>query len=214
MKVSLLINSKIVLVGLVLLSISSLTAIAQTSNNPITVTTDKSTYADGSTIMISGTVTDQLNIPISIVIRDSSQNPVYLSQVNPNPDNTYSTQATAGGDLWKAPGTYEIDVTYGGKDRTTKTTFEFTGTVPTSTEPQTNATGAIPEFGSLAASVFAISILIRSGARTSFANRDESPYFKTSGNSHCLGFLFCFFDGLIPCLVLKFLWLINRKGQL
>ena len=160
MKVSLLTNSKIILVGLALLSISFLTAIAQTSNNPITVTTDKSTYADGNTIIISGTVTDQLNIPISIVIRDSSQNPVYLSQVNSNPDNTYSTQATAGGGLWKTPGTYEIDVTYGGKDRTAKTTFEFTGTSPTSTEPQTNSTEVIPEFGSLAASVFAIAILV------------------------------------------------------
>ena len=158
-KVRLLTNSKIILAGLTLLSISFLTALAQTSNGSITVTTDKPTYADGSTIMISGTVTDQLNIPISIVIRDSSQNPVYISQVNPNPDNTYSTQATAGGDLWKAPGTYEIDVTYGGKDRTSKTTFEFTAT-PVNTEPQTNATGVIPEFGSLAASVFAISILI------------------------------------------------------
>jgi hypothetical protein len=159
MKVSLLTSYKIVLTGLILLSISFLTAVAQTSNSSITVTTDKSTYADGSTIIISGTVTDQLNIPISIVIRDSSQNPVYLSQVNPNPDNTYSTQATAGGDLWKTPGTYEIDVTYGGKDRTSKTTFEFTATT-TSTGNQTNATGVIPEFGSLAASVFAISILV------------------------------------------------------
>jgi hypothetical protein len=159
MKVSLLTSSRIFLVGLALLSISFLTAVAQTSDSSITVTTDKPTYADGSTIIISGTVTDQLNIPISIVIRDSSQNPVYLSQVNPNPDNTYSTQATAGGDLWKTPGTYEIDVTYGGKDRTSKTTFEFTATT-TSTENQTNATGAIPEFGSLVVSVFAISILV------------------------------------------------------
>lgn len=159
MKVSLLINSKIILVGLTLLSISFLTSSAQTSDSPITVTTDKPTYADGSTIIISGTVTEQLNIPISIVIRDSLQNPVYISQVNSNPDNTYSTQATAGGDLWKTHGTYEIDVTYGGKDKTAKTTFEFTAT-PVNTEPQNNATEAIPEFGSLAASVFAISILV------------------------------------------------------
>src|SRR6478736_3894463 len=92
MEVSLLISSRIVLVGLALLSVSFLTVVAQTSNNSITVTTDKSTYADGNTIIISGTVADQLNIPISIIIRDSSQNPVYLSQVSPNPDNTYSTQ--------------------------------------------------------------------------------------------------------------------------
>ena len=162
MKVSLLKSSKIGLVALALLSVSFLTAIAQTSSGPITVTTDKPAYSDGNTIMISGMVTDQLNIPISIVIKDSSQNVVYIAQTNPNSDNTYSTQATAGGDLWKTQGTYEIDVTYGGKDRTSKTTFEFT----TSAQPvssignQTNATAVIPEFGTFAVSIFAISILV------------------------------------------------------
>ena len=161
MKVSLLKNSKMGLVALVLLSVSFLTVFAQTS--PITVTTDKPTYSDGNTIMISGTVTDQLNIPISIVIKDSSQNVVYIAQTNPNSDNTYSTQATAGGDLWKTPGTYEIDVTYGGKDRTSKTTFEFTPTTSsqsTNTENQTNPNAVIPEFGTFAVSIFAISTLV------------------------------------------------------
>ncbi|MDE1769273.1 MAG: PEFG-CTERM sorting domain-containing protein [Thaumarchaeota archaeon] len=155
-------NSKMGLVALVLLSISFLTAIGQTSSS-ITVTTDKSSYSDGNTITISGTVTDQLNIPISIVIKDSSQNIVYIAQTNPNSDNTYSTQATAGGDLWKTPGTYEIDVTYGSKDVTSKTTFEFTTSpqpISTSnTGNQTNATAVIPEFGTLALSILAISIL-------------------------------------------------------
>ena len=168
MKVSLLTSSKIGLVALVLLSISFLTAFAQTSNSSITVTTDKPSYADGSTIIISGTVTDQLNIPISIIIKDNSQNVVYIAQVNPNSDNTYSTQATAGGDLWKTHATYEIDVTYGGKDRTSKTTFEFT---VTSAGNQTNATSVVPEFGSLAASIFAIStfvVILYSRTRYSF----------------------------------------------
>ncbi len=154
------ITSKIYLVAITLFTVSFLTAAAQT---PITVTTDKPAYSDGSTIMISGTVTDQLSIPISIIIKDSSQHIVYIAQTNPNPDNTYSTQAVAGGDLWKTMGTYEIDVTYGGADKTSKTTFEFTS----STQPvsgagnQTNATQAVPEFGSLSVSVsiFAISTL-------------------------------------------------------
>lgn len=110
--------------------------------------------------MISGTVTEQLNIPISIVIKDSSQHIVYIAQTNPNSDNTYSTQAVAGGELWKTPGTYEIDVTYGGADRTSKTTFEFT----TSQQPassasgnQTNPNQAIPEFGPLAGMIIAVS---------------------------------------------------------
>ena len=58
-------------------------------------------------------------------------------------------------------GTYEIDVTYGGADKTSKTTFEFTssGQTAPSMGNQTNATQAVPEFGPLSASIFAISIL-------------------------------------------------------
>ena len=150
--------------SMVLLVLCSVTAsspvFGQTSSNPITITTDKTTYSDGSTIMISGTVTDQLNIPISIIIKDSSQNIVYIAQTTPNSDNTYSTQAVAGGDLWKTAGTYEIDVTYGGKDRTSKTTFEFTASqqpASSSTGNQTNPNQAIPEFGPLAGMTIAVS---------------------------------------------------------
>lgn len=160
MKDSLLtINSKICLVAITILTVSFLTAVAQT---PITVTTDKPAYLDGNTIIISGTVTDQLNIPISIVIKDSSQHIVYIAQTNPNSDNTYSTQAVAGGDLWKTTGTYEIDVTYGGADKTSKTTFEFTTggqSASSTTGNQTNPNRAVPEFGTLSMSIFAISIL-------------------------------------------------------
>jgi hypothetical protein len=157
MKDSLLaINSRICLVVITILTVSFLTAVAQT---PITVTTDKPSYSDGNTIIISGTITDQLNIPISIVIKDNVQHIVYIAQTNPNSDNTYSTQAVAGGDLWKTTGTYEIDVTYGGADKTSKTTFEFTPTAPI-TPSQTNVTQAVPEFGPLSGAIFGISILV------------------------------------------------------
>jgi hypothetical protein len=173
MKASILtIKSKASLVVIAFLTVSFLTAMAQT---PITVTTDKISYSDGDTIMISGTVTDQLNIPISIVIKDNAQNPVYIAQTNPNSDNTYSAQAVAGGSLWKTVGTYEIDVTYGGQDRTAKTTFQFVGThaqPASNTGNQTNATQKIPEFGSLSAAIFALStfavIITYAKARPSF----------------------------------------------
>lgn len=152
------INSKICLLAIAVLTVSFLTAVAQT---PITVTTDKPSYSDGNTIIISGTVTDQLSIPVSIVIKDASQHIVYIAQTNPNSDNTYSTQAVAGGDLWKTTGTYEIDVTYGGADKTSKTTFEFTASQPASSTVgnQTSPNQAIPEFGTLAMSIFSIAIL-------------------------------------------------------
>jgi hypothetical protein len=68
----------------------------------------------------------------------------------------------AGGDLWKTTGTYEIDVTYGGADKTSKTTFEFTPNTQTttSTPSQTNATQTVPEFGPLSGAIFGISILV------------------------------------------------------
>jgi hypothetical protein len=129
--------------------------------SPITVQTDKASYADGDNMVISGAVSSQLNIPISIVIKNS-QTPVYIAQANIDPTtNTYSVQAVAGGNLWKNPGTYEIDVTYGGPDKTAKTTFQFTGasqTIPP-VNNQTNQVPAIPEFGPLATMIFAISIL-------------------------------------------------------
>jgi hypothetical protein len=128
--------------------------------SPITVQTDKASYADGDNMVISGTVSSQLNIPISIVIKNS-QTPVYIAQANVDPTtNTYSVQAVAGGNLWKNTGTYEIDVTYGGPDKTAKTTFQFTGTAqPTNNQTTPNKVPAIPEFGPLAVIVFAISVL-------------------------------------------------------
>lgn len=95
--------------------------------NTITLTTDQTSYSDGDKITISGTVSTLINIPISIVIRDPNQQVVMIGQTSPGADNRYSTQVTAGGSLWVTPGTYEIDVTYGSKDTTAKTTFEFTG---------------------------------------------------------------------------------------
>ncbi|MDE1843047.1 MAG: hypothetical protein KGH95_05290 [Thaumarchaeota archaeon] len=133
--------------------------------SPITVQTDKPSYADGNTMIISGKVTDQLNIPISVVIKNG-QTPVYIAQADVDPSTySYSVQAVAGGNLWKSAGTYEIDVTYGGPDKTVKTTFQYTGTLQ-NVPPTNNATSshnqtvpAIPEFGPLAAMIFAVSIM-------------------------------------------------------
>ena len=127
------INSIIFILILSLPIISYLPVFAQSSSNtsmssiPITVIADKLSYSDGDKMIISGSVKDQLNVPISIVIKDINQNVVLIGQVSTNSDNTYSTQVTVGGSLWSTVGTYEIDVAYGSKDRTAKTTFMFTG---------------------------------------------------------------------------------------
>ena len=153
-----------------LLALCSVTVLSpvfgQTAPGPITVVTDKTTYAEGSTIIISGVVSEQLNIPISMMIKDPSKHIVFIGQVSPAVDSTsnisYSTQAVAGGSLWTATGTYEVDVTYAGPDRTAKTTFEFTGPQMQQVTSQPNANQsspnpAIPEFGPLAGMVIVIS---------------------------------------------------------
>lgn len=140
---------------------STVPVFAQTSSSSVTVTADKSSYSDGDQMTISGTVNTQLNVPLSFIIKDPSQNPVEIGQVSVNPDNTYSTQVTTGGRLWSATGTYEIDVTYGSAANTAKTTFEFTSKMTGTSGNVTGTQGnqAVPEFGSTAYIVLAISLM-------------------------------------------------------
>jgi predicted secreted protein with PEFG-CTERM motif len=135
---------------------SALSAFGQTStpSSSITVTADKSSYSNADQMTISGTVSSKLNVPISIIIKDPSQNPVEIGQTNVNSDNTYSTQMVAGGRLWTAVGTYEVDVTYGSAANTAKTTFTYTGNVTGTSGNQT-----IPEFGSMAFVIATVSII-------------------------------------------------------
>jgi predicted secreted protein with PEFG-CTERM motif len=156
---------------LALLALSSITSLSpvfgQTSSGVITVTTDKTTYQDGSTIMISGKVSEQLNVPISIVIRDPSQHIVFIDQVNPIADTngniSFTTQAVVGGSLWTSSGTYEIDVTYGNKSNTAKTMFEFTSSqmqvMNQTSANQKNPNQAIPEFGTLSGMIIVVSTM-------------------------------------------------------
>ncbi|MGI0072523.1 MAG: hypothetical protein ACREA3_01775 [Nitrosotalea sp.] len=144
------------------LVIGSAPVFGQTPNpsSLITVMTDKSSYSDGDQMTISGTVSSQLNVPISIIIKDPTQNPVEIGQVSVNSDNTYSTQVTTGGRLWTTTGTYEVDVTYGSATNIAKTTFEFTSKT---TEMPSNMTGTgnqtVPEFGPMAFIILSISMM-------------------------------------------------------
>jgi len=95
---------------------------------PITVTTDKESYADGETIVISGESKDFISgVQISIVVLNPIGNRVTIQQLDLETDKTYSTSITAGGGLWKAAGTYTVKVQYGSDNRSNETTFEFGG---------------------------------------------------------------------------------------
>ena len=100
-----------------------------TTGVPITVTTDKTSYNDGDKLTISGITQDFISgTPVSVIVRNPIGNVVQIAQVDLASDRTYSTTITVGGSsLWQAAGTYEVDVQFGSKDRSAKTTFQFTG---------------------------------------------------------------------------------------
>ena len=115
----------LIIAALIFFAVGAIHAWAQTGGSAITVTTDRSNYSDGNQIAISGTVAAQLNVPISIVVKDPTGKIVLIGQVSPKPNNTYSTTVTAGGDLWATAGTYSVYVTYGSKDNTESTSFAY-----------------------------------------------------------------------------------------
>lgn len=116
------------------------TIVMNSSVSPITVTTDSKSYNDGDRILISGTTRDYIqNMPITVIIRNPVGNIVVIAQVPLGADKTYSTTVQAGGTLWQASGTYEVDVIFGTPDRSAKTTFQFAGAKVVLTYPNTIA---------------------------------------------------------------------------
>jgi len=129
------------LFAIIIVSIGGGYAFAQTDDldlSGIVVTTDKESYNDGDTVMISGQVRDLLSgTPVSLQVFAANGNLVTIEQIDISPDKTFSTEIFAGGGLWKSKGTYTIKVLYGTQSRTAETTFEFGGsdgtTKPTGT---------------------------------------------------------------------------------
>lgn len=98
---------------------------------PISVTTDKPSYADGDRMTISGSVTGLIgDLPVTIEIRDPSGNIVMITQVHPNPDKTFSVQINTGGSLWVSAGTYSLMAQYGSTSRNEIVNFQFSGFAP------------------------------------------------------------------------------------
>lgn len=129
------------LLAIIIVSISGGYAFAQTDNlalSGINVTTDKESYLDGDTIMISGQVRDLLSgTPVSLQVFAANGNLVTIQQLDVSPDKTFSTEISAGGSLWKSKGTYTVKVLYGTQSRTAEATFEFGGSDGGTTKPST-----------------------------------------------------------------------------
>ncbi len=95
--------------------------------NSIDVTTDKASYSEGETIVISGEVRDLYSgTPVAVMVVSPNNSIVTIAQVTVGADKKFSTEITAGGTM-KAEGTYTVSVTYGNETRSATTSFEFGG---------------------------------------------------------------------------------------
>ena len=129
------------IVTLSLLS-SGISSAAFAATEPISVTTNKEWYADGSTITISGTVKDfdasdpMKSFDVSITIFAPNGNLATVAQVSPSADGSYATTVKAAG-MINAEGDYIVKVKCG--EQANQTIFEFggsTGTAPPEPEEQ------------------------------------------------------------------------------
>ena len=105
---------------------------------PLTVNVEFSSYREGAEIDITGYIKDydQSN-DVTIRIQDPNGSFVYLSQITPNSDGTYSDSVKAGGTINKA-GEYTI-LAFWNSNRN-QTTFEYLG----SSEPVPSTSTSTP----------------------------------------------------------------------
>ena len=96
----------------------------------INVTTDKTSYEDGDSILVTGAVKDRLTgVPVSLRVVAPNGNLVTVAQIDVSADKTFSSELIAGGALMKSAGTYKITAFYGTEHRVAETTFEFAGSM-------------------------------------------------------------------------------------
>jgi predicted secreted protein with PEFG-CTERM motif len=115
------------LLAIIIVSVGLAPAFGQITN-PITVTTDKTDYKDGETVMVTGEVREILTgYPVSLTLLAPNGNLVTVEQIEIGPGNQYSTELTLGGPLMRSGGVYTIEVLYGTQTRVAQTTFTFPG---------------------------------------------------------------------------------------
>ena len=95
---------------------------------PIVVSTDQDSYADGDTVIISGQVRELYSgFPITLRVVAANGNIVTLAQLDVNADKTFGTELASGGPLWRSTGEYTVHVQYGTDSRVAETSFQFGG---------------------------------------------------------------------------------------
>lgn len=122
------------LFAILIASIGGGSAFAQTPGQvgqmiePIVVSTDQDSYADGDTVIISGQVRELYSgFPITLRVVAANGNIVTLAQLDVNADKTFGTELASGGPLWRSTGEYTVHVQYGTDSRVAETSFQFGG---------------------------------------------------------------------------------------
>ncbi|MDE1826176.1 MAG: PEFG-CTERM sorting domain-containing protein [Thaumarchaeota archaeon] len=96
----------------------------------ITVSTDKSSYVAGDTVVISGQVQAVVpGTPLTVQILDSNTNLIQIAQIDISSDGKFTKSFLASGPLWKSNGIYTVKVQYGLPNVTTEATFTFQSSV-------------------------------------------------------------------------------------
>ncbi|MEC8529897.1 MAG: PEFG-CTERM sorting domain-containing protein, partial [Thermoproteota archaeon] len=118
--------SILVIASLILLPFLGGESFAQ-SNQVLTVTTEKESYAAGEPVEVLGLVDITLEGTDALIqVFSPIGNRVHLAQVGVDTDGSFSeTVSTSIGGLWKETGTYTIQVNYG--DNSTQVEFEYGG---------------------------------------------------------------------------------------
>ena len=92
---------------------------------PVSISTDKASYATGDAILLSGFVKDyDGEFGLTIMIVNAQGNVVHVAQPTPNFDGNYSSTTIASG-MIKQVGEYIVKVTY--SPNSNQTIFEFVG---------------------------------------------------------------------------------------
>ena len=113
---------------------------------PISVETNLSSYEKGSTIEISGLISnydesDPTKVyEIALKIIAPNNNLITIDQIKPNSGGTYSTSVNTEGANWKVDGDYTVAVNYA--DKSASTTFTFVIPEVEATEAEVEATEA------------------------------------------------------------------------
>jgi predicted secreted protein with PEFG-CTERM motif len=115
----------------------------------IVVNTDKTSYSEGDTILVTGEISQILGgFSLSLIMKAPNGNLVTIDQITVGSDKKFSTNLAAGGSLMKIGGTYTITIQYGdNKNQMAETSFEFGGstTIPTTDDSSkvTNTTVSV-----------------------------------------------------------------------